>query len=267
HVELEMQIAGSHIPQASLREVACEAARGHGPTCPAARRHRILGTPTQSGSNVTNPQDQRGARREYLAEELRRASLAQDPFEQFGKWFGEACALDLLDATAMALATATGKGTPSVRIVLMKQYDVRGFCWYSDARSRKGAELERNPRASLLFHWRELSRQVRISGVVERLPDEVARTYFATRPRASQLAAAASHQSAPVADRETLMRRVETIDTAAAGAEIAKPDSWSAYRLAGSEFEFWQGREGRLHDRFRYSRHTDGSWQIERLQP
>lgn len=210
--------------------------------------------------------DQRSTRREYTAQALRRADLAGDPLEQFERWFGAAVDAQIADATAMALATASADGRPSVRIVLLKHFDADGFCWYTDYRSAKGEDLAANPQAACLFHWRELHRQVRISGTVERLDEQAAQAYFDSRPLDSRLSAAASRQSAPVADRETLERRVQALRREHPDGRVPRPADWGGYRLKASAFEFWQGREGRLHDRFRYAAHDDG-WLIERLQP
>jgi pyridoxamine 5'-phosphate oxidase len=212
---------------------------------------------------MSNPRD---IRREYLAGPLRRADLAAEPLEQFRHWLDQALAAELRDATAMALATASSAGEPSVRVVLLKRFDRDGFCWYTDYRSHKGRDLAANPRAELLFHWREFDRQVRIGGAVERLDDASARDYFASRPADSRLSAAASTQSAPVADRQTLEAAVAELRRRYADGQVPKPDEWGGYRLIPDRFEFWQGRAGRLHDRFCYTGGA-GGWQVTRLQP
>jgi pyridoxamine 5'-phosphate oxidase len=214
---------------------------------------------------VNDRNDQRTTRREYGAHALSRAVLAPDPHDQFEAWFNEASDSGVLDVTAMALATATPEGAPSVRVVLLKHFDHDGFCWYSDGRSRKGAELAANPRASLMFHWRELNRQIRIDGIVARLSGEASDAYFASRPRASQLAAAASVQSAPVASRAELEARYGDLDRTLE--HVRRPTEWGGYRLTADAFEFWQGRPARLHDRFRYVPAPRGAWTITRLQP
>jgi pyridoxamine 5'-phosphate oxidase len=210
--------------------------------------------------------DQRHTRREYTTAGLRRRDLAGDPLEQFERWFREAVDAAIDDATAMALATAGSDGRPAVRIVLLKHFDADGFCWYTDYRSAKGRDLTQNPYASCLFHWRELSRQVRLSGPVFRLEPQAAVDYFASRPADSRLSAAASQQSAPVASRDELEARVADLRQAHPDGAVAKPDDWGGYRLQPEAYEFWQGREGRLHDRFRFTR-RGGGWEIERLQP
>ncbi len=210
--------------------------------------------------------DQRHTRRDYAAPGLRRADLAADPLAQFERWFEQAVEAGLQDATAMALATADAAGQPAVRIVLLKHFDAEGFCWYTDHRSAKGRDLAENPRASCLFHWRELERQVRISGPVIRLDDADATAYFASRPADSRFSAAASRQSAPVASRAAMEAKVAELRRQFPEGDVPKPADWGGYRLTPTHYEFWQGREGRLHDRFRYS--ADGAaWRIERLQP
>lgn len=210
--------------------------------------------------------DQRDTRREYAAPGLRRDALAEQPLDQFERWFREAVEAGLQDATAMALATAGSDGMPAVRIVLLKHFDPNGFCWYTDYRSAKGRELAENPRAACLFHWREFERQVRISGDVSRLDAQTAAAYFASRPADSRFSAAASRQSAPVASRAELEARVAELRRRHPDGNVPKPEEWGGYRLQPHTYEFWQGRSGRLHDRFRYRRAADG-WLLERLQP
>jgi len=205
-------------------------------------------------------------RRDYQAAPLRRAGLHHDPLVQFADWLSEALALALTDATAMALATVAPDLVPSVRIVLLKDYGPDGFTFYTDYRSQKGRELETNPVASALFHWRELERQVRITGVVSRLDAAVSSAYFDSRPLESRLAAAASAQSQPIEGRDALEAAVAALKAAHPDGHVPMPPEWGGYRLQPETYEFWQGREGRLHDRFRYVRGTD-HWLIDRLQP
>ena len=211
--------------------------------------------------------DQRGARREYSLEPLRRSNLAADPLDQFARWLQAAVEGGAKDATAMALATAGRDGAPSVRIVLLKHFDARGLCWYSDYRSRKGADLAENARASAVFYWRDFDRQVRISGPIEMLPAAESEDYFHTRPEDSRFAAAASVQSAPISDRAALERAVAQLRRQHADGAPPRPAEWGGYRLCPREYEFWQGREGRLHDRFVFARSSSGGWDVRRLQP
>ncbi|MDE0364620.1 MAG: pyridoxamine 5'-phosphate oxidase [Gammaproteobacteria bacterium] len=216
---------------------------------------------------MTGEYDQRSRRREYGVRSLRRSDLAADPVELFARWLQAATDSGAKDATAMALATAGPDGAPSVRIVLLKHFDGRGFCWYSDDRSRKGAELAENPRASAVFYWRDFDRQVRISGSVEKLAAETSEAYFLSRPEESRFAAAASVQSAPVGDRAALKRAVADLRARFPGGGPPRPAQWGGYRLCPDEFEFWQGRSGRLHDRFLYVPGGEGQWEARRLQP
>ncbi|NVK43385.1 MAG: pyridoxamine 5'-phosphate oxidase [Oceanospirillaceae bacterium] len=213
-----------------------------------------------------NTGDYKALRREYQAKTLARADLESDPVAQFGRWLEDARSALPDDATSMTLATADSDGMPSARIVLLKHFDADGFCWYTDYRSRKGQELAANPRAELLFYWPALERQVRVRGTVEQLPAAFGVTYFNERPLGSRLSAAASCQSATVDSRETLEARVEALRQRHADGAVPKPDQWGGYRLQPLRFEFWQGRENRLHDRFGY-RLENGAWVIERLQP
>jgi len=198
--------------------------------------------------------------------ELRRADLASDPLEQFRNWYAEAsAALDVPEA--MALATATPEGAPSVRMVLLKGFDELGLVFYSHYSSRKGRELGANPQAALLFHWRPLGRQVRIEGRVEHVSAEESDAYFATRPRDAQVGALASRQSDPLASRTELYDRLAELERELGGGEVPRPPTWGGFLLAPAAWEFWQHRDSRLHDRFRYEREQSGKWRIERLFP
>ncbi|MBB5316196.1 pyridoxamine 5'-phosphate oxidase [Tunturibacter empetritectus] len=194
---------------------------------------------------------------------------AVDPIALFGLWMSDAEAAELNDPNAVALATATREGVPSVRMVLLKRVDELGFCFYTNAESQKGSELAENPRASMCFHWKSLRRQVRVSGSVAELPGEDADEYFHSRSRLSQLGAAASEQSRVLASREALVERVKELEREFPG-EIPRPDYWRGYVLWPEKIEFWKDGEGRLHDRFLFTRSggvCGGVWNKERLFP
>ncbi len=208
-----------------------------------------------------------GLRSEYGAHGLRRADLHSDPIEQFSAWFSAALAANIRDANAMSLATATPDGKPSARIVLLKGFDERGFVFFTNHDSEKGQQLEVNPFAALVFYWVELERQVRISGLVERTSREDSAAYFHSRPVGSRLGAWASKQSEVIDARQILESRLSQMTERFEGGEIPLPPHWGGYRVKPDKIEFWQGRPNRLHDRFRYLRRTDGTWQIDRLAP
>jgi pyridoxamine 5'-phosphate oxidase len=190
-----------------------------------------------------------------------------DPFRQFEHWFAEAADVGASQPEAAALATATPQGSPSVRMVLVKQTGPGGFVFYTNYQSRKGGELTANPRAALLFHWERLGRQVRLEGAVQRTTREDSLAYAHSRPRGSQLSAAASPQSRPVPDRAWLEQRVAELDARYADREVPLSDSWGGFRLAPERFEFWQHRVSRLHDRLVYTPDPGGGWKVERLAP
>ncbi|KHL24608.1 pyridoxamine 5'-phosphate oxidase [Croceibacterium mercuriale] len=190
-----------------------------------------------------------------------------DPFALFAGWFAEAHTTEPNDPNAMALATATSDGQPSVRMVLLKGHDADGFVFYTNAHSRKGGEIGANPCAALLFHWKSLRRQIRIEGVLEEVSPAEADAYFASRSRASQLGSAASDQSRPLADRQTYMDRVETLEQSLNGAPVPRPPHWTGFRLAPATIEFWQDRAARLHERRQFTRLADGHWTSSLLYP
>ena len=204
-------------------------------------------------------------RQEYMRAGLHERDLEGDPLRQFRAWFEEALRSGIALPNAMTLATATKKARPSARIVLLKGFDARGFVFYTHYRSRKGRELEENPRAMLLFCWEELERQIGIEGNVERVSAAESNEYFASRPLGSRLSATVSPQSGVVESRESLEAGLEEASRRW-GDSPPRPKDWGGYRLAPERFEFWQGRKDRLHDRLCYRKAGDG-WKIERLAP
>ena len=206
-------------------------------------------------------------RREYTDAGLDEQNLDANPFNQFDQWFQEAidAKIDLPDA--MTLATATKDGIPSARIVLLRGHDERGFVFYTDYESQKGKELAENRNAALVFYWRELDRQVRITGQVSTVSRENSYTYFQSRPVGSRLAALASRQSEVIPDRQVLEERFNQLAEQYQDAEVPLPSDWGGYRLSPNIIEFWSGRPSRLHDRLRYTRQPDNDWRIERISP
>jgi len=212
--------------------------------------------------------DHRSTRRDFIFGELHRDDLLTDPTLQLEAWLKAAEAAGNFDATAMCLSTATKAGRPSARYVLLKHLDARGLCFYTDSRSRKGQELAENPYAALTFYWPEMDRQVRVTGRIERLPDADNEAYFNQRPIKSRMAAAASLQSGPIDSRAALEARFDEVETRYPAGDVPRNPAWGGYRLLPDEWEFWQGRRSRLHDRFIYTptAHATG-WQIQRLMP
>jgi len=212
--------------------------------------------------------DLAGLRREYETQGLRRAELHHDPIEQFATWFSTALNSALPDANAISLATATPGGKPSVRVVLLKGFDQRGFVFFTNYESDKGRELASNPQAAFVVYWVQLERQIRVAGRVEKTSRKESETYFHARPRGSQLGAWVSRQSEVIDARRILDARLAEMTERFAGSnEIELPPHWGGYRIVPETMEFWQGRANRLHDRFRYTRQNDAPWLIERLAP
>jgi pyridoxamine 5'-phosphate oxidase len=205
-------------------------------------------------------------RKDYSRASLSKSDVAADPMEQFKKWFDEALTAEVPEANAMNLATVDANGRPSSRIVLIKEFDHRGFSWFTNYESRKGHQLHQNQHAALLFHWIGLERQVRIEGRVERISAEENDAYFHSRPLGSRIGAIASSQSEPVASREALEMRYAAAE-AQHGEHPLRPAHWGGYRLVPDYIEFWQGRSSRLHDRIAFTLQADGSWHRQRLQP
>jgi pyridoxamine 5'-phosphate oxidase len=195
------------------------------------------------------------------------ARLGINPLHRVTEWFEEAAASGLIEAERMALATATPDGRPSVRIVLLKGIDEDGIRFFTNYGSRKGRELDANPRAAATLYWQPLYRAVRLEGAVARLSAEESDAYFATRPREARLGAWASRQSAVLASRDELMDRYAEVDARYPGEDVPRPSFWGGYRIAPLSIEFWEGRRHRLHDRFRYERDAAEGWAIRRLSP
>ena len=202
-----------------------------------------------------------------FANPLSESYVDADPVAQFAAWFAQASGAGIRMPEAVAVATASAAGAPSVRMVLLKRFDKRGFVFFTNYESRKGRELTENPRAALLFYWDALGRQVRIEGPVRRTSVEESEEYVRSRPRGSQISALASPQSRPVADRAELERSVAEMAAGHVKGELPIPAWWGGYLVEPESFEFWQHREDRLHDRLRYTHRDDGRWQIERLAP
>lgn len=205
-------------------------------------------------------------RRDYKARALGESDAPADPFVLYRQWLDEAVRAELLDATALTLATASPDAVPAARIVLLKDVTDRGFVFFTNYESAKAAHLEANPRAALVSFWADLERQVRITGTVARVAPAVSDEYFQSRPLDSQLGAWASPQSRPIADRAALERRMAEVTTEYAGRDVPRPPHWGGYEVTASTIEFWQGRPNRLHDRLRYVREASG-WRLERLAP
>ena len=205
-------------------------------------------------------------RREYSSTPLDETNAAANPIDQFKLWMDEAIKANVPEPNAMTLATVGDSGMPAARVVLLKEFSNGGFVFFTNYSSRKGSDLAQNPKASLMFIWLELERQIRIEGTVSKVPREESEAYFHSRPRASQIGAITSRQSQSVPNRETLEARFQALDQKYAGQDIPLPDFWGGYRLIPKRVEFWKGREGRLHDRLSYKKQGD-SWLRERLQP
>ena len=205
-------------------------------------------------------------RREYDYGTLSRENLRSNPFEQFSLWMDQALEAEIVDPTAMSLATVDTQGKPWQRMVLLKGFDERGFVFYTNLGSRKASDITSNPQVSLQFPWLQLDRQVIVGGKAEPLSDNETSDYFKSRPISSQLAAWASEQSSPIASREVLEAQFNAVQQRFESGEVPLPEFWGGYRIVPREFEFWQGGENRLHDRFSFQRDGD-SWIISRLSP
>jgi pyridoxamine 5'-phosphate oxidase len=206
-------------------------------------------------------------RRDYSRQTLLESNADASPFLQFQSWFTQALNAQVIEPNAMTLATLSTDGKPAARIVLLKDFDERGFVFYSNFQSRKGQELAQTPEAALVFWWGELERQVRIEGSITVVSEAEADAYFQSRPRGSQLGAWVSNQSQVIGDRSVLEERLQALEQEYCDRSIPRPSHWGGYRLAPTYFEFWQGRSNRLHDRLCYRHGTANAWQMERLSP
>jgi pyridoxamine 5'-phosphate oxidase len=226
----------------------------------AMQLRRGIAVPVATGEAVSS------LRKDYGQATLNENDVAEDPFVQFNSWFEQALKAEVNEPNAMSVATVDERGRPTSRIVLIKQFDPRGFTWYTNYDSQKGRQLQHNPFAALLFFWPELERQIRIEGKVERTSDEESDKYFHSRPLKSRLAAIASAQSMPIANRAALEENYEAT-ARQFGEEPPRPLNWGGFRLVPERIEFWQGRRSRFHDRIVYTLQADGSWTRQRLQP
>jgi pyridoxamine 5'-phosphate oxidase len=213
------------------------------------------------------PPDVAAMRRQYNRGALREAEMLADPLAQFTAWFRDALSAQILEPNAMSLGTAGADGRPLLRTVLLKNYDARGFVFYTNLESRKARHLRENPHASLLFPWLLLERQVIVTGRVERLSVADTVKYFMTRPRDSQIAAWASQQSSPLSSRQVLELEWEALKRKFSAGDVPLPDFWGGFRVVPETIEFWQGGANRLHDRILYTRAGAGPWVIGRLAP
>jgi len=206
-------------------------------------------------------------RTEYKQQSLQEKDVDQNPIKQFEKWWNDAVRADIDEVNAMTLATASSSGLPAARIVLLKGYDEKGFVFFSNYESFKGMQLDENPRACLVFFWKELERQVRITGLVEKTTAAESDSYYNSRPGSSRIGAWASPQSRVIGNREWLEQNEKKYKQKFTEDNIPRPVYWGGYRVKPITIEFWQGRASRLHDRIQYTLEETGNWQIERLAP
>ena len=209
-------------------------------------------------------------RRDYRFGSLTREQMPEDPISLFQTWFDQLRSTDLpewFEPNAMSLATAKPDGGAACRIVLLKEFDERGFTFFTNYLSAKGEQIDSDPRVTLGFFWPIIERQIRIEGIATKVDPSLSEKYFRSRPRSSQLSANVSPQSQVIADESTLTKLVDQLDSKLQGADVPCPEHWGGYRVRPDLIEFWQGRPSRLHDRFRYLRRDDGHWQVDRLGP
>lgn len=206
-------------------------------------------------------------RKDYKLKNFTEADAAPDAIAQFTTWWNDAVNSEIDEVNALTLATATGDGKPSARIVLLKGYDATGFVFFTNYNSHKGLELAQNPQACMVFFWKELERQVKIEGTIEKVSEAESDEYYFSRPAGSQLGAWCSPQSSVIESRQVIEENVKKYEAQFANTPITRPSHWGGYRLKPQLLEFWQGRPNRLHDRLQYSLQQDASWKIERLAP
>jgi pyridoxamine 5'-phosphate oxidase len=208
-----------------------------------------------------------GIRKNYSQNSLTEQSADKDPIKQFDTWWKQAVEAKIDEVNAMTLATASADGLPSARIVLLKEFSDKGFAFYTNYNSFKGKQLEENPKACLVFFWKEMERQVRITGIVQKVSAQDSELYFHSRPAGSQIGAAVSPQSTVIESREWLENRFSSMEKELRGGQVSRPENWGGYLVKPVVIEFWQGRPSRLHDRLEYTLQENGSWKIERLAP
>ncbi len=206
-------------------------------------------------------------RKSYSKKKLTEKKAEKSPFDQFAKWWKQALAAEISEINAMTVATVSAEGTPSARIILLKDFGPEGFTFFTNYSSTKGKNLEQNPKVCMVFFWKELERQVRITGCAEKISSQESTEYFQSRPIESQLGAIASPQSSVIENRNWLDNQYEQAKKDYEGKTINRPEHWGGYLVKPESIEFWQGRPGRLHDRLLYSLQTGGTWKIERLAP
>ena len=206
-------------------------------------------------------------RKDYQLQSLLETDVASNPFDQFNRWWDDAIKSELDEVNAMTLATASATGMPSARIVLLKSVSADGFVFFTNYNSHKGKELLENPFGCLVFFWKELERQIRITGTIEKVSAAESDEYFYSRPVGSRIGAWASPQSSVIPSRETIETNIEKYEQEFAGTEIARPPHWGGYIVKPTLIEFWQGRPNRLHDRIQYTKQQEGSWKFDRLAP
>ncbi|MEM9053407.1 MAG: pyridoxamine 5'-phosphate oxidase [Bacteroidota bacterium] len=206
-------------------------------------------------------------RRDFKNKDISKESMADNPFDQFEKWFGEALKAEIQEPYAFTLATASAKGIPNARVVYMRDLSKEGFAFFTNYNSDKGSDLAENPNCTANFFWTEMDRQVKFTGTAEKLTPEASDAYFNSRPRGSQIGAWTSDQSSVLKDRLELLDKLERLKDEFEGKEVPRPPHWGGYQIRPTRVEFWQGRESRLHDRILYTLSENGEWQKDRLSP